>query len=104
MTWKFEKTVPFDLYQIGDRVMEDVIYNVDIVIDGADNIFCTSVQAHPDAIPYLESLGGPSVVGHWQQRVLEHFQDEANCAEELGEAMTEDEFNEFESILMGGPM
>ena len=101
MSWKFEKTVPFNLYEIGDRPLEDVIYNVTIVINDTDKIFVTSVEAQEDAIPYLESLGGPATVGFWQQRVLEHFQNEANTAEVLGEAMTEDEFNEFEDALMG---
>ena len=99
---KFQKTVEFDLYELGgDSAMQDVIYNVDLVIDAVDNIFCTSAQAHEDAIPYLTHLGGPGCVGHWQQRVLEHFQNEANCAEVLGEAMTGEEFNEFEDALMG---
>ena len=101
MGWKFEKTIPYDLYAIGDRAMEDVIYNVHIVIDGANNIFCTSAQVDEDCIGYLESIGGKGAVGHWQQRVLEHFQDERNTSEELGEAMTDEEYKEWESVLMG---
>jgi len=102
MAWKLEKTIPFDLYSIGDRAMEDVIYNVTIVIDATDNIFCTSAQVDEDCIPYLESIGGKGVVGHWQQEVLAFFQNEDNCAEELGESMTEEEFGEWEHILVPG--
>ena len=98
---KFEKTVKFDLYPIGDRLMEGVIFHVDIEIRDDNSIVCTGAVPDIDAIPYLESLGGKGAVEHWEQRVLEHFDDEDTCAEELGEAMSEEEYEQWESVLMG---
>ncbi len=98
---KLYKTVEFNLYELGGRAMEDVIFLVDFAISEDDSIFCTGAQPHEDAIAYLTHLGGAGAPGHWRQQVLSHFQNEANCAEALGEAMTEDEYEEFEDALMG---
>ena len=99
---KFQKTVEFDLYELGGTAaMQDVIYLVDFAISADNLVFCTEAQPHEDAIAYLTQLGGAGTPGFWQQRVLEHFENEANCAETLGEAMTDEEFNEFEDALMG---
>ena len=96
---KLQKTIKFDLYAIGDRVMEDVIYHVDLEIRDDDSIICTGARPDEDAIPYLESIGGKGAVEHWEQQVLEHFENEDDCAEELGESMTAEEFAEWEHIL-----
>lgn len=98
---KFEKTIKFDLYAIGDRVMEDVIFYVDIVINDDNSIICTGAVPDIDCVPYIKSLGGDGAVDHWEKQVLEHFDDEATCAEELGEAMTDEEYAEWESVLLG---
>ena len=97
---KLQKTIKFDLYAIGDRVMEDVIYHVDLEIRDDDSIICTGARPDEDAIPYLESIGGKGAVAHWEQQVLEHFENEDDCAEELGESMTAEEFAEWEHILV----
>ena len=101
---KFKKTISFNCYEIGDRYMEDVIFFVDLEITDDDEIIATSVVPDIDCIPYMEMIGGAGCPDHWQKQVVEHFKEEATAAEHLGEAMTEDEFNEFENILMGGPM
>ena len=98
---KFQKTISFDLYTIGDRVMEDVIFFVDLEIRDDNSVICTSAVPDIDCVPYIESLGGKGAVDHWEQQVLEHFDDEATCSEELGEAMTEEEYEKWESVLLG---
>jgi predicted RNA-binding protein len=98
---KFQKTIKFDLYVIGDRVMEDVIYFVDLEITDDNAIICTGAVPDIDCVGYIESLGGPGAVQHWEKQVLEHFDDEATCSEELGEAMTEEEYEQWEAVLMG---
>lgn len=98
---KFQKTVPFDLYAIGDRVMEDVIYNVDLAINDENHVICTGASASDDAIAYLVHLGGKGGPNYWKEQVLAYFENEDNCAEELGEAMSGEEFNKFEDALMG---
>lgn len=98
---KFTKTIKFDLYAIGDRVMEDVIFFVDLAITDDNKIICTSAVPDIDCVPYITSLGGAGAVDHWEKQVLEHFDDEATCAEELGEVMSEEEYNKFEGILLG---
>lgn len=98
---KLQKTIKFDLYRIGDRVMEDVIFYVDLEIRDDNSIVCTGAVPDIDCIPYMESLGGKGAVEHWEQQVLEHFDNEADCAEELGEAMTQEEYDEWEPILLG---
>lgn len=97
---KLEKTIPFDLYQIGDRVMEGVIYLVDIAITEDDKIICTGALAHEDSVTYLQHIGGAATVEHWRQEVLSFFENEDDCAEILGESMTEEEFAEWEHILL----
>lgn len=101
---KFKKTISFNCYEIGDRAMEDVIFFVDLEITDDDKIVATSVVPDIDCIPYMEKLGGKGCPDHWQKEVTAYFEDEAIAAEALGEAMTEDEFAEFEHALMGGPM
>lgn len=98
---KLYKTIEFDIYELGGRAMEDVIFLVDFAISEDNSIFCTGANPHEDAIAYLTHIGGAGAPGHWQQQVLSHFQNEDNCAEALGEAMTPEEFNEFEDALMG---
>ena len=98
---KFTKTVAFDLYRIGDRMMEGVIYFVDLAITDDNKIICTGAVPDIDALPYLEAIGGPGVADHWAKQVLEHFSTEAECGEALGEEMSPDEWDEFEDILMG---
>jgi len=97
---KFQKTIKFDLYAIGDRAMEDVIFHVDLEIRDDNSIICTGARPDEDAIPYLESIGGKGAVEHWEQQVLEHFENEDDCAEELGESMTEEEFAQWEHVLL----
>ena len=98
---KFQKTVVYDLYEIGDRVMENVIYHVDLEIRDDNSIVCTSAVPDIDAIPYLKHIGGQGAVDHWTQRVLEYLNDEDTCAEVLGEAMTDEEYKHWESVLLG---
>ena len=102
---KLYKTVEFDLYELGGTsALEDVVFLVDFAIAEDNSIFCTGAKPHEDAIAYLTHIGGAGAPGHWQQQVLSHFQNEANCAETLGESMSVNEYNEFEDALMGGPM
>ena len=98
---KFQKIVEYNMYWLsGDRMMEDVIYLLNIQIDAVGNVFCASAQPSEDAIAYLEQIGGKGAPGHWQQELLAMLQDEDCVAEILGEDMTEEEFAEWEHILV----
>ena len=98
---KLYKTIEFDIYELGGRAMEDVIFLVDFAISEDNRIFCTNAKPHEDAIAYLTHIGGAGAPDHWQRQVLAHFKNEDNAAEALGEAMTPEEFTEFEDALMG---
>ena len=98
---KFTKTIKFDLYTIGDRMMEDVIYHVDIAITDDNKIVATGAKIDEDCIGYVTSLGGKGAIKHWEEAVMVHFEEEATASEELGEQMTEEEYEKWESVLMG---
>lgn len=98
---KFSKTIKFDLYALGDRPMEGVMFNVDLAISDDDKVLC--IKAEPDelALSYLKRIGGDGAPNYWKEKVLKHFSTESNVREELGENMTEEEFDQWEPILMG---
>jgi len=98
---KFTKTIKFDLYSIGDRMMEDVIYHVDLAITEDNKIIATGATIEEDCIGYVTSLGGKGAIKHWEEAVLSHFEEEATAAEELGEHMSEEEYEAWEDVLMG---
>jgi hypothetical protein len=98
---KFQKMVEYNMYWLhGDRMLEDVIYNVELAIMDDGKVKCLQAQPSEDAIAYLEHIGGKGAPGHWQQQLLEMLQNEDNCAEMLGEDMTDEEWEEWEHVLV----
>ena len=97
---KFQKTVEFDLYVVGDQLMEGVIYLVDLAIDDESRLICTGAQPHKDSIPGIVGLCGPDGVDHWRKQVLAHFKNKDEVAQGLIEAMTDEEWDEFQEYLI----
>lgn len=96
------KTVEYDAYAIGDRTMEGVMFNVDVTLN-ADGT-STASPARPKDISverWCQRLGGPGGLKHWCDQVDQVFTDEDTRLEELGEAMTDEEYDKYEDILLG---
>lgn len=68
-------TARLDGYLIGDRLLEDVMFDVEISINPDEvespteknALRLVSVKLDPDAIPYIKSLGGPGAITHWER-------------------------------------
>lgn len=97
---KFTKTVEFDLYTLGDKPVEGVMFNVDLAITDENKCICTNATPDEMGRMFLERIGGPGAPDYWKGKVIKYFQDESHVFEELGENMTDEEYNQWESILM----
>ena len=70
----FTKTVEFDAYVIGDRIMEGVIFDVDITLYADGSTTYTEARPHDEDVEsWCKQLGGEGAVKHWCDQVTEHF-------------------------------
>jgi hypothetical protein len=98
---KFKKTIHYDAYSIGDRLMEGVLFDVDITLDEDGTTTAGPARPHDDNVTsWCERLGGAGGVKHWCDQVDDVFTNSDDRLEELGEAMSDDEWDKYEEIFI----
>lgn len=92
-------TTRFDGYAIADRLLEEVMFDVEIEL--MDNtISVTSVKLTGLHYDYVAGLGAPGTVEHWCDQVRKYFEDDMPYAFfeefEADERLTEEVMDEIE--------
>ena len=105
---KFQKTINFDMYTVGDRLMDGVQMKITLGITDDDKCVFVETNFTEDDKNWLRSLGGEGAIQHWANIIKDHFDISQpyckwNASEELAEHMTDEEYEQFEEILMRDP-
>lgn len=97
----FTKTIQYDAYAIGDRIMEGVLFDVDITLNADGTSTAGPARPHDeDAANWCKQLGGDGAVKHWCDQVDNVFANEDDRLEGLGESMSADEYDKYEEFLI----
>lgn len=91
----FEKTIKFDGYEIADRLLEGVIFDVTIRIHANKKTSIGDATAKANNRDYLMHIGGEGAVTKWTNEVKDYFKNEDIRLEYLGEQMSNEEYAEW---------